>query len=162
MNCDDIKLMISEYIDNELTKEKEAFLFTHLSSCTDCREEFKMQNSIQHEVKINLKNVGERFEQKVFDSIQKKEQPLIKRWITKPTPAYINYVLGFAIIMITLFSFLQFSSFKDDLNNYQESYMKSVVEINSKTNQINFLMNSLPTATVTKKIENLVVVKAKI
>ncbi len=144
MNCDDIKLMISEYIDNELTKEKEAFLFTHLSSCTDCREEYKIQNSIQHEVKINLKDVGERFEQRVFDSIQKKELPLIKRWITKPTPAYINYVLGFAIIMITLFSFLQFSSLRGDLKGFQEKYEAAFEKIQFQTQQINLMMNSMP------------------
>ncbi len=162
MNCNDIKLMISEYLDNELTKEKEAFLFTHLSSCDECREEFKQQNLIQHEVKINQKEVNEKFEQRVFDSIQNKEQPIIKRWITRPTPVYVNYLLGVVIIVITLFSFLQLSSLRYDLNDYQQSYIESVTEIQSKTNQINFIMNSLPTATVTQKIENIVVVKAKI
>ncbi|MBI5731014.1 MAG: zf-HC2 domain-containing protein [Ignavibacteriales bacterium] len=149
MNCDDIKLMISEYLDNELAKEKEAFLFTHLSSCDECREEFKMQNSIQYEVKIHQKEVSEKFEEKVFDSIQKKEQPFIKRWITKPTPAYINYVLGFVIIMITIFSFLQLSSLRHDLNSYQERYEAAFDKIQFQAQQINLMMSNMPAVQIT-------------
>ncbi|NJD22490.1 MAG: zf-HC2 domain-containing protein [Melioribacter sp.] len=144
MNCDDIKLIISEYIDNELTKEKEAFLFTHLSSCTDCREEFKMQNSIRYEMEINQKEVSEQFERRVFESIQKQEQPLIKSWITKSTPAYINYALGFVIIIISLFSFLQLGSLKDDLKGFQEKYEAAFEKIQFQTQQINLMMNSMP------------------
>ena len=149
MNCDDIKLMISEYLDNELTKEKEAFLFTHLSSCMDCREEFKIQNSIQHEVKINQKEVNEKFEQRVFDSIQNKEQPFIKRWITRPTPAYINYVLGIVVIVITLFSFLQLSSLRSDLNNFQEKYESAFEKIQFQAQQINLMMSNMPAVQIT-------------
>lgn len=151
MNCDDIKLMISEYIDNELTKEKEAFLFTHLSSCLDCREEFKVQNQIQNEVKKNQKEVSERFERRVFDSIQKKEQHLIKRWITKPTPAYINYALGIVVILITLFSFLQVSSLRKDLNNYQEMYSSSIKQTGEQAEMIKILLKSLPPIRITPR-----------
>lgn len=144
MNCDDIKLMISEYLDNELTKEKESFLFTHLSSCDECREEFKMQNSIQYEVKIHQKEVSEKFEQKVFDSIQNREKPFIQKWFTKPTPAYINYVLGIVIVVITLFSFLQLNSLRNDLNNFQEKYEVAFDKIQFQAQQINLMMNSIP------------------
>lgn len=162
MNCDDIKMMISDYIDNELQKEKEGFLFTHLAACSDCREEFKQQNKIQHAVKINQKEISEKFEERIYNSVRKRNTTFAQKWITKPTPVYINYVLAVVIIVITFFSFLQLSSLKYDLNSSQVLYKNSINQIKSKTNQINFIMNSLPTATVTQKIENLVVVKAKI
>jgi predicted anti-sigma-YlaC factor YlaD len=144
MNCEEIKIMISYYIDNELAQEKEGFLFTHLSTCSNCREEFKQQNQIQHEVKIHQKEVSEKFEERVFSSIQQKNKTFTHRWITKPTPAYINYLLGIVILAITVFSFLQLNSLRYDLNNFQERYKSAFEIIQFQTQQINLMMNSIP------------------
>ncbi len=144
MNCDDIKLMISEYLDGELSKEKEAFLFTHLSSCGDCREEFKMQNSIQHQTKINQKEVSDNFEKKLFNEIEKQERTFAHRFITKPTPVYINYLLGAIVIAITLFSFMQTASLRNELYAFQLRYENSLQQINYQSMQMYNMMNSLP------------------
>lgn len=144
MNCDDIKLMISEYLDGELCKEKEAFLFTHLSSCGDCREEFKIQNSIQHQTKINQMEVSEKFEKKLFSGIEKEEKTFAHRFITKPTPVYINYLLGAIVIAITLFSFMQTASLRNELFAFQMRYENSLQQINYQSMQMYNMMNSLP------------------
>lgn len=155
MNCNDINLMISEYLDNELTKEKEIFLFTHLSTCHDCREEFKLQNTIQHEIQINQKAVSNSFEEKVFSSIRYKKEPITWRWITKQTPAYVNYVLGIIIIVITLISFLQFSSVKGDLNNLEDKYENALEKILYQTQQINLMINNMPAIQITTPPANM-------
>lgn len=162
MNCDDIRIMISDYIDYELPKEEEGFLFTHLAACSECCEEFKRQNQIQHEVKIHQKDVSEKFEKRIFSSIQGKNKSFTQKWITKPTPAYINYILGIVILVITVFSFIQVSALRYDLHSFQDKYANSVKQIQSKTEQIYFLMNGLPSANVIGEIKNLIVVKAKI
>jgi len=149
MNCDEIKLMISEYLDNELPKQKEVFLFTHLSSCTNCREEFKQQDQIQHEVKIHQKEVSDKFEQRIYKSIQNREKTSAQRWITKPTPIFINYLLAIVIVLITIFSFYQLGSLRYDLNNFQERYESALNRIQFQTQQINLMMNSMPAVQIT-------------
>lgn len=149
MSCDNIKMMISDYIDNELPKGEEGFLFTHLANCSDCREEFKIQNQMQHEVKVNQKEVSGKFEERIFNSVRERKQTFARRWITKPTPVYVNYVLGIMIIVITLFSFLQLSSLRYDLNSFQERYESAIDRVQFQTQQINLMMNSIPAVQIT-------------
>lgn len=149
MNCDDIKLMISEYLDGELGKEKEAFLFTHLSSCGECREEFKIQNSIQHQTKLNQREVSDGFEKRLFASVEARNKTFAHRWITKPTPVYINYLLGVIVIAITLFSFIQITAMRDDLHNYNKQLATSSNQIKIQTETIRVLLSSLPQLKVT-------------
>ncbi|PKL82881.1 MAG: hypothetical protein CVV24_07750 [Ignavibacteriae bacterium HGW-Ignavibacteriae-3] len=144
MNCDEIKMMISDYIDNELQKEKEGYLFTHLAACGECREEFKEQNRIQNEVRINQKEVSEEFEKRVFNSIGEKRKTFAQRWITKPTPVYVNYVLGLVIIVITFFSFIQLNSLRYDLNVFRQRYEASIRQMNYQASQMYLMMNSMP------------------
>ncbi len=149
MNCDDIKLMISSYIDNELPKGEEGYLFTHLANCSDCREEFKIQNQIQHEVKLNQKEVRGEFEERIYSSVRERRATFTQRWITKPTPVYINYLLGAVIIVITLFSFLQLSSLRYDLNSFQVRYSNSIQKVSEQTEIVKILLKSLKPIKVT-------------
>jgi len=136
--------MISEYLDGELSKEKESFLFAHLSSCGDCREEFKMQSTIQHQTKINQKEVSGSFERILFAEIEKQEKTFAHRFITRPTPVYINYLLGVIVIAITLFSFMQTASLRNELYAFQLRYENSLQQINYQSMQMYNMMNSLP------------------
>lgn len=149
MSCNEINLMISEFLDGELVKEEEAYFFTHLSSCSDCREEFKTQNRIQHEMKINQKEVSAKFELNVFNSVRERKTTFVQRWITKPTPVYVNYVLGVVIIVITFFSFLQLSSLRYDLNSFQVKYSNSIQKVNEQTEIVKILLKSLKPIKVT-------------
>jgi len=137
-------MMISAYIDGELPKEREGFLFTHLASCGECRQEFKAQSQIQREVKINQLEVNGKFEEKIFDSILERKTTFSGRWITKQTPIYVNYLLGAAIIAIMLFSFFQVASLRRDLNLFQERYEASLRQMNYQASQIYLMMNSMP------------------
>ena len=46
MNCDKYQIMIQEYLDDELPKEKEYEMFLHLAECAECREFFKQVKSV--------------------------------------------------------------------------------------------------------------------
>jgi predicted anti-sigma-YlaC factor YlaD len=144
MNCDDIKMLVSDYIDNELTKEKEAFFFAHLSSCPDCREEFKLQNRIQHQVQANQKEVNDKFEKRLYTSIQNKQKTFNSNRLTKQSPVYVNFILALFVLAITIFSFLQVGSLRNDLKLFQQRYEASIQQINYQSMQMYQLMNSMP------------------
>jgi len=149
MNCDGIKLMISEYLDDALLKEKEVLLFTHISICANCREEFKQQNLIQHTVKINQRDVPGRLEDRIFDSIRHGENKQQYRWFAKPVPAYINIILGIVLVIIVLFSYLQVSSLRYDLNDIKVRYDTALERIQYQSQQMNLLMNNAPAVKIT-------------
>lgn len=143
MNCDEIKLMISEYLDNELLKEKETFLFTHLFSCDGCREEFKVQNQIQNEVKKNQKEVSEKFEQRVFDSIANKKSESVPR----NTARSVFISSSIAAIVIFLIAFSLFLFFQ--MSNYSKQLETATKQMSQQTELIRVLMHNVPAVQVT-------------
>jgi predicted anti-sigma-YlaC factor YlaD len=142
MNCENIKIMIYEYLDGELPKEKEAFLFTHLSACAECRDEFKQQNLIKTEVQIHQKEVSDKFEKRVFDSLKSSKQTFVQKFVTRQSPVYFNYMLGGVIIIIVLLSFLQIGSLRADLNDFKGKYEAALFEYKFQSNRINAIMNA--------------------
>lgn len=144
MNCNNIEHMISEYLDNELPKEKEGLFFTHLSTCSNCREEFRLQNLIQHEVNIYQKEVSTLLDERVFSTIQEKNKSFTKRFIHRQTPAYINYALGILIVVITIISFFQLGVLKNELDSFKDRYETALERIHYQKQQINLMMNNMP------------------
>jgi predicted anti-sigma-YlaC factor YlaD len=144
MNCVEIKLTISEYLDNELSKEKEIVFFTHISGCPDCREEFKHQNLIQHTIKLHQHEVTSRLEQKIFNSLKQEKKSSIYKWIALPVPVYINCILGMVIIIIALFSFLQLSALRNDLSDIRAKYHTALEGIQYQSQQMDLLMSNMP------------------
>jgi len=41
MNCQEVRLLFSEYYDRELNQEIESCLEKHLTSCQECKAEYK-------------------------------------------------------------------------------------------------------------------------
>jgi predicted anti-sigma-YlaC factor YlaD len=134
--------MIQEYLDGDLQKEKEAFLFTHLSSCPECREEFKQQNLIKTEVQIHQKEVSGKFEQRLFDSLKSSNHTFIQRYITRRSPVYFSYMLGGVIIAVILLSILQIGSLRADLNDFKGKYEAALFEYKAQTNKMNSIINA--------------------
>jgi predicted anti-sigma-YlaC factor YlaD len=140
MNCDNIKIMVCEYIDGELPKGKEAILFTHLSGCSECRDEFKQQNLIKHEVQIHQREVTDKLEKRVFETIKSKRKTFAQKFITRQSPVYFNYMLGGIIIIIALLSFFQIGSLRADLDDFKGKYSLSLGEQNELMQKINSLL----------------------
>ena len=51
MDCDNYKILLQAYHDNELEKGTEAEIFSHLSECAECRDYFKNINFISANIK---------------------------------------------------------------------------------------------------------------
>lgn len=154
MKCEDINLMISEYLDDELPKEKEGYLFTHFSTCSECREEFKQQIRIQNEIILNRKKVPEHLESRVLYSIEKKNTDIIKKHLAG-LPATLSYVLAIVVVIIAIFSFYQIQSLKTDLGNFQERYESAIERIEFQNHQMNLMMSNMPSVQISGNPEEL-------
>ena len=147
MDCEQINLMISEYLDNELDKGKEGILFSHLSKCSECREEVETQNLIQNKIKLHQKEVSERFEEKIYSSIKNKMH--VQAPVAKRAYIYSSYTLAFVVSVIALISFLMFSSIKSDLNKLEQKYGAAVERIQFQNQQLNLMMRNMPAVQIT-------------
>jgi len=127
--------MIFEYLDGELPGEKEALLFTHLASCSKCRDEFKQQSLLKNEVQIHQKEVSDKFEKRVFDSIKSENNSFINRIVSKKVPAYFSYMLGGIIIIAVLLSLIQVGSLRTDLNNFKWKYELTLRQLKYQSTQ---------------------------
>ena len=151
MNCNDIHIMIYEYLDNELTQEKEGVLFTHISTCLSCRQEFKVQSKIQNEVALHMKKVPAKLEERIFESIENRSAATQIIRHTRSVPVYLNFALGIIIIAFALFSFFQISSLKNDVNTFREGYQIAMERMQYQTQQMSLYMNNMPAVQVTSQ-----------
>lgn len=142
MQCEKTMMMINDYIDGELEKEKEAFLFSHIAECHSCREEFKQQSKIKHEVIINQKEVSPQFEERIFRAIKRKETTSIKKYFNRQSPNYFSYMLGGIVILILLWSLHQIGTLRADLDEFKGKYEAALFEYNSQSKRLNFLISA--------------------
>ena len=57
-SCDEISVLISGYLDDELTQQQQQRLALHLQQCTNCQAQFEQLQLMQHELKQSLSNEG--------------------------------------------------------------------------------------------------------
>jgi len=100
MNHDDIKIMIDEYLDGELNKEKENYLFSVLSSDKDAREYFKQMNRLKIFVGAGAENYPDSLDRK----IQKRINSSTSSFKSIFTGKNILYYTAYAVILILLFA----------------------------------------------------------
>lgn len=136
--------MISEYLDNELPKGKEGVMFTHLSICQECREEFRQQNLIQHSIKAGMKKVPEKLEEHIYQSIRSKDRKPAGTVFIRPVPAYVSYILSIVILVLMLFSYLQINALRYDLHSFQGRYDNALERIQIQSQQMNIMMSNMP------------------
>jgi predicted anti-sigma-YlaC factor YlaD len=144
MNCDAIQILISEYLDNELPPEKEGSLFTHLAGCQECRKEFRDQGLIHNQVQLHMHKIPGELEEKMYNSIKNRNAVFSLNRIVRPAPVYISYGLGFAIIILMIFSFLQIYSLKNDVSALRNGYHAAMERVQYQNQQMNLMMNTMP------------------
>lgn len=133
MSCEKIELMISLYLDDELTKEEESYLFTHLNTCTNCRDEFKRQNIIQSKVVSGEIDVRNDTDMKIFQKIGERKHSVLKIIIGQ---SKITYALAAVLIIMAITAVLQFNQTID----YKNRLIKAEVEVGKQNKLINSLI----------------------
>lgn len=154
MNCDNILAMISEYLDNELSKENEGYLFTHLASCKSCREELKRQSLFQNNLLLQQKEIRERQEERIFNSILKRENS-----ITPPSSKirfvnWVTYAAAFTLLLAAVY-------FSSQASNYQKRLEKESIKIEEQGELIRILFDSLPIDENSLNVQKPIIVSAK-
>jgi predicted anti-sigma-YlaC factor YlaD len=151
MSCDKNKEMIGEYYDGELEKGSEAYVFTHLAECAECREYFKSLSLITSA--IQKEEFPADLEERIFGAINRKESgtrtKLFKRFFVP-----VSYAVTILLIILSVILFNRITDYK-----YQIDSVTRQVQAQNQT--IELLFNSLPAAQVDAKIKNAVIIKAK-
>ncbi|CAI8158602.1 MAG: Uncharacterised protein [Pseudidiomarina mangrovi] len=56
--CDEISVLISGYLDDELTQQQQQRLFLHLQQCSDCQQQFDQLQLLQQSMQQGLTQEG--------------------------------------------------------------------------------------------------------
>jgi hypothetical protein len=139
MNPANIKMLIGEYLDGELSSSSEKELFNKLAESEDLRIYFRNILTLKNSLKLS--------EEPVPISVEKNILTIIK-----PKPAlnkteHFNYKLAFALgfsaclLFISLYLFNKNMEIKTEIN-------EAVNRINEQDKKMELILNSLPSAEI--------------
>lgn len=155
MNTEEIKIMTDEFLDGELDKNKEPILFTHLSLDDEAREYFKSLNSIKGVVDSTIEEFPESLDSRILYSITTTNKKNFFFTVKNNIPALLSYTLSILLIAVSVVFYTQTLDYKETLD-------KKIEQVDQKNQMIELLMNSLPQTEVNAKLDNEVIIQAKI
>jgi len=80
MSCNKFRILLSAYLDQEITKDEEKKLLNHLKTCADCARELEYLKQIKRIFVIKGKREPrEFFETRLFEHIKNKAKQPIRR-----------------------------------------------------------------------------------
>ena len=133
MKTEEIKLMIDEFLDGELPKNKENLLFTALGQNEEAREYFKQVNSIKALVNGSLEEYPFALDEKIYGGINKTERGL--NIFTKRN--FFTYALSVLLVIALTAGYFLFD---------QYSYQKEQLDVvNQRLERQNELMELIIT-----------------
>lgn len=123
MKCVDSKNYIMKFFDRELNDIEEAQLKQHLKTCKDCSEEFNSLKEIFDIVELEPEiEPPEDFEIQVMSRIAK-ETKMYKNNNENTSFIYNILLVSVSLIFVTIFSGVQWDSFKTPIDLIQISQM---------------------------------------
>lgn len=159
MQCANYKYLISQFIDGELAKIEEKSLFSHLAECEECRSFFKSANGISHSIQSSLKEFPAELESEIFNSIRKKTEVKKKFFFFNPVPSFALYAALAIIFALTVL--LIKSPFSNEAD-YQARYRQTLKIIEKQNQDIEILLNSIPSVSATYELPNKVIVHSNL
>lgn len=157
MSCEKFQMMIQEYNDNELPKEKEYDMFLHLAECAECREFFKQVKNISASLKSGAEEVPDSVDKSLLSAISSKEAKKTKRFEIN---IYRTFAYAAALAVLFLSYMLVQKENKEEM--YQQRLNQSIMVIDKQSSEIEALLNGLSTVTVSSKLENAIVITPKL
>ncbi|MCF8262405.1 MAG: hypothetical protein K9J12_16640 [Melioribacteraceae bacterium] len=151
-----LEIMINEYFDGELQKEKEPFLFTQLSQNNEAREYFKKLHSVESAVKDNLEEFPTELENSIFSAISEKStiEPKVDFWARYGNAAF---AYAFSILMLAASVFLYTNSVK-----YEERLQQTTIRVEQQNEMINLLINGLPETKIEDKFDDQIIIQSNL
>jgi hypothetical protein len=153
MNTEDIKLMVDEFLDGQLAKNKEPILFTHLSLDEEARDYFKSLNSIKGVMESTIEEFPESLDSRILYSISATNKRNVFFTVKHNIPALLSYTLAVLLLVVSILFYSETVSYRNSLEQKNQQVMQ-------QTQMIELLMNSLPMTEVTASYPNPVKVEA--
>ena len=151
MNTENIKDIINQYFDNELTKSEEVLLFTQLSQNEKAREYFKEMNLLKSVMEEATEDFPQELDNKILSNLKKEEEVI---YTPKPISRVSNYLsYAFAIVLLALSIF-----FYNESMQYRNKLELTYQQVYQQNQMIQVLFNSLPQAEVRGSLENTIIV----
>jgi predicted anti-sigma-YlaC factor YlaD len=152
MDCEKYKKLIQEFHDGELEKSKEAFIFTHLSECEECRGFLKSLNLLSANVQEEISEIPFALEERIFYSIRQNSMKRTSSFFRKRIPAYVVYALGVLLILFTGYLISSTNEYKTELHNAIET-------VQQKDKELQLIMNSFDEVEIKSKLKNEIIIK---
>jgi predicted anti-sigma-YlaC factor YlaD len=147
MNCKDYQLCIHEFLENELIKEDQKLLFSHLGECEVCRDYFSAAALLNSAI-VEEKNLfPESLDEEILSKLPKEKSFTFKSFFTVKVPAYLAYVL-IAIVIVLSFTLL------NEVNKYKTELQQTSAQLKEQTKTMELLFNSLPPVEVHPVLSN--------
>lgn len=155
MKNEDIEIMINEFIDGELEKGKEPMLFSVLSENDEARDYFKNLNLIKSAAYDSATEFPDELDSKILtgagSQLDQRSTWRLGKWSYS--------ILGYAAAIIFLFLTLLFFN---QSTNYQKDLEAVTSRVNKQQQMLELLFNGLPAAEVNTKLENQIIIEAKL
>ncbi len=153
MSTENIKDIINQYFDNELTKSEEVILFTQLSQNEEARDYFKEINLLRTIAEETIEEYPNNLDERIFSKLK------VEKNIVKPIPNYskifsaISYGLAIVLLALSIFFYTESIQYKNklELTSYQVKQQNEMIQV---------LFNSLPQAEVRGTLENEIIIKS--
>jgi len=154
MSTEEIKNIINQYFDNELTKGEEAILFTQLSRNDVARDYFKEMNLLKTVVEESAENYPEKLDTQIFSQIKREDNSV--RIISNRSRIFTAFSYGFALVLLALSFF-----FYNESIQYREKLELTSQQVYKQNQMIHVLFNSLPQTEIRAEYANEIIVTPK-
>ena len=153
MNTQEIKNIINQYFDNELTKNEEVILFTQLSQNDEARDFFKEMNVLKTISDESVEEYPNNLDDKIFSQLKVEEKIIAPKSNRSRIFAAISYGLAFVLLALSIFFYTESIQYKNklELTYYQVKQQNEMIQV---------LFNSLPQAEVRGTLENEIIIQS--
>jgi len=109
MSCKKFKILLSAYLDQEITQDEEKKLLNHLKTCLDCARELKYLKQMKRIFLLKeKKEPQEFFETRLFARIKNKgKQPIRRAYF----PVFRKSILAVLIFFLLVVGLLNYKNF---------------------------------------------------
>lgn len=154
MNCENYEIMINEFIDGALDRNKEGALFTHFSQCERCREDFKIYSRVQVSNQNQNDEYPEELDQRIFATIKERKAVKDSSFFKRSVPAYFLYASVIPVLVMAAFLFFQSRDYTHQMAERQELLTRTVQTVCRQEIQLERLIENIPSVKVKAVVDN--------
>lgn len=158
MNCDQYRDLIQEFHDGELPRQKEAFLFTHMSSCEECREFLHMLNLSSVTIKEEILSFPHSLDERILRRAASVQNTSM---LSGRIPVYVTYALALLFLAISIFTINSSRQYKSEIGQVIHALDQQNAVVREQSRQIEILLNGLPETQISSELQNKIIINAK-